>query len=44
MNRKLRKIVLLALILFISIGFAILTANLSVVTNLSFRENTWDVH
>lgn len=44
MNRKLKKIVLLVLILFISIGFAVLTANLSLTTNLSFRENTWDVH
>lgn len=44
MNRKLKKIVLLVLILFISIGFAVLTANFSLTTNLSFRENTWDVH
>lgn len=44
MNKKLKKIVLLVLILFISIGFAVLTANLNLTTNLSFRENTWDVH
>ena len=44
MNRKFNKMVLFTLILFISMGFAVLTANLSMVANLSFRENTFDVH
>ena len=39
-----KKLIILILVLFISIGFAVLTSNLNVGTSLSFRENVWDVH
>ncbi|MDO4996849.1 MAG: glycine rich domain-containing protein [Bacilli bacterium] len=42
--RKIRKSFLFILILFISIGFAVLTANLNLNSVLSFRQNTFDVH
>lgn len=43
-RKKFRLSIIIILILFISIGFAVLTANLNMVANLSFRENTFDVH
>lgn len=42
--RKFKKSFLFILILFISIGFAVLTANLSFNSILSFKQNTFDVH
>ena len=42
--RKFKKSFLLILILFISIGFAVLTANININSLLSFRQNTFDVH
>lgn len=42
--RKIKKSFLFILILFVSIGFAVLTANLSIGSVLSFRQNTFDIH
>ncbi|MDO4996085.1 MAG: glycine rich domain-containing protein [Bacilli bacterium] len=43
MRRK-YKLIIAVLILFLSIGFAYLTANLDITGTIAFRENTWDVH
>ena len=42
--RKYYKFFIFVLILFLSIGFAYLTANLDVTGTIAFRENTWNVH
>ena len=43
-KRNFKKFFILLLVLFISIGFAVLTANLNVNTSLTFRENVWNIH
>lgn len=43
--KKIKNIFLLfIIILLISVGFAYLSASLSINGNLSFKQNTWDVH
>ena len=42
--RRQYKLIIVVLILFLSIGFAYLTANLDITGTIAFRENTWDVH
>ena len=42
--RRHYKLLIFVLLLFLSIGFAYLTANLDVTGTIAFRENTWDVH
>ena len=42
--RRHYKFFIFVLLLFLSIGFAYLTANLDVTGTIAFRENTWDVH
>lgn len=44
MKRKNKKIIILVLILFISIGFAYLTTNPTLKGVALFRENTWDIY
>ncbi|MDO4995788.1 MAG: glycine rich domain-containing protein [Bacilli bacterium] len=39
-----KKLLIIIIVLFISIGFAVLTSNLNVATTLTFRENVWDIH
>ena len=42
--KKFKKSFLFILILFISIGFAVLTANLNLNSVLSFKQNVFDIH
>lgn len=42
--RKKKKLIILILVLFISIGFAILSANLSINGGVGFNSNNFDVH
>ncbi|MDO4996287.1 MAG: glycine rich domain-containing protein [Bacilli bacterium] len=42
--RRQYKLIIVVLILFLSVGFAYLTANLDITGTIAFRENTWDVH
>lgn len=42
--RKKKKLIILLLVLFISIGFAILSANLSINGGVGFNSNNFDVH
>ena len=42
--RRHYKLIIFVLIMFLSIGFAYLTANLDITGTIAFRENTWDVH
>ena len=44
MRRKRLGLIILVLILFISIGFAVLTINLNIQGGITFRDNVWDVH
>ena len=43
-KKSIKKLVFTIIILFISIGFAVLTSNLSLNTKIAFRENTFDIH
>lgn len=43
-KKSIKKLVFTIIILFISIGFAVLTSNLSLNTKIAFRENTFDMH
>ena len=43
LNKSYKKILLLAIILFISIGFAVLSTNLSLNGLLNFTQNTWSI-
>lgn len=42
--RKKKKLIILLLVLFLSIGFAILSANLSINGGVGFNSNNFDVH
>ena len=42
--RRQYKLIIAVLILFLSIGFAYLTANLNINGTVTFRDNIWDVH
>lgn len=41
---KKKNLLLFFALVFISIGFAVLSSNLSLISTLTFKENNWDVH
>lgn len=44
MRKNIKRIIILILILFISIGFAVLTSNLSINSTFNFRENSFNIY
>lgn len=44
MRRNSRKIIIVLLILLISIGFAFLSSNLSIIGSALISKQTWDIH
>lgn len=44
MGRNHNKIIIILLILLISIGFAFLSSNLSIIGNTLVSKQTWDIH